>query len=75
MSRTDVHRPWRVQTADPFNRHLIRQYATFRGEPLFTSHRNLGCGCRMCTGHFWRRWERRRDRHAAKRKLRRGDAD
>lgn len=76
MSRTDVHRPWVVQVSDPHNRHLIRQYATYPatgGEPLYTSHRNLGCGCRMCTDHYGRRWARRRDRHEAKRAIRRGD--
>jgi hypothetical protein len=62
MARTDVHRPWPVQVADPHNRHLIRQYATHRGEPLYTSHRNLCCGCQLCTGQPGRKRARRRER-------------
>jgi hypothetical protein len=73
MSGTDAHRPWRVQVTDPYNRHLIRQYGTWRGEPLYTSHRNLSCGSRMCTGYYERRQARRRDRREAKRAIRRGD--
>ena len=72
VSRTDVHRPWRIQVADPYNRHIIRQYGEFKGEPLFTSHRNIGCGCPMCTDSYGRREARRRDRHQAKQRLRRG---
>ena len=26
MSRTDVHRPWRVQVTDPYNRHRLMRY-------------------------------------------------
>jgi hypothetical protein len=25
-----------------------------------------GCGCRLCTGYYWRRADRRRSRHRAK---------
>lgn len=84
MSRTDVHRPWPVQIADPHDRHLFRRHQAYPARvdgvelvPL----RNL-CGCRMCTGHFWRRWERRRERHQARQACHqilkltdRGDAD
>jgi hypothetical protein len=73
VSRTDVHRPWPVQLADPHNRHLLYRYPMWPHETAVTSFRNLGCGCRMCTGYFWRRWERRRDRHQARRAIRRGD--
>lgn len=62
MSRTDVHRPWDVQVADPNNRQLIRRYGTWHGEPLYTSHRNLGCGCRLCTGQAGRKLGHRQDR-------------
>jgi len=62
MAHTDVHRPWPVQVADPTNRHLIRRYGTWRGEPQYTSHRNLSCGCRLCTGHYGRRQARRQER-------------
>ncbi len=30
-----------------------------------------GCGCRMCSGYYWRREERRRSRHQAQRAARR----
>jgi hypothetical protein len=62
MAHTDVHRPWRVQCADPTNRHLIRRYGESRGEPLYTSHRNLGCGCHLCTGQQVRKLARRQER-------------
>ena len=70
MSRTDVHRPWPVQLADPHNRHLLYRYGTFQGEVLLTSYRNLGCGCRMCTGHHERKADRRRERYAGRRECR-----
>jgi hypothetical protein len=76
MSRTDVHRPWRVQLADPYNRHLLRRHQAWPALPdgiELVPIRNLLCGCRMCTDHFGRRWARRRDRHEAKRALRRGE--
>lgn len=70
MSRTDVHRPWRVQLADPYNRHLLYRYQMWpREAPELTSYRNIGCGCRLCTSYHWRRQERRRDRHAARREI------
>lgn len=66
MSRTDVHRPWEVQLADPYDRRLFVQYGYFKGEPLMMPLRNL-CGCRMCTEYHWRKLERRRQRYAWKR--------
>ena len=30
------------------------------------------CGCRICTDHYWRREDRRRDRHDTRRWLRTG---
>ncbi len=30
-----------------------------------------GCGCRMCTGYYWRREDRRFRRHEARREIRR----
>ena len=30
------------------------------------------CGCRICTDHYWRREDRRRDRHRTRRWLRTG---
>lgn len=65
MSRTDVHRPWMLQVADPYNRHLIYYYAKWPGRAVeveATSWRNLFCGCRMCTGHHERRAAHRSER-------------
>lgn len=67
MSRTDVHRPWAIQVADPNNRHLFYRYAS--GEWI-TSFRNLSCGCRLCTGHYWRKQSNRRQRAAWRRDAR-----
>lgn len=65
MSRTDVHRPWLIQLADPYNRHLVYRYAMWPvGEMALTSYRNLGCGCRMCTGHHGRKLARSQERVA-----------
>lgn len=50
MSRTDVHRPWSVQEADPYERH--RWYRSDIGNflPVYQT-----CGCWMCTGRPWRK--------------------
>lgn len=47
MSRTDVHRPWRVQVADPHNRHLLYRYPMWPWQMALTPFRNLFCGCRL----------------------------
>lgn len=73
VSRTDVHRPWQVQVDDPTNRHLLYRYPAWPDRMELWPVKNLGCGCRMCTGFYERRAERRRDRHQARRALRRGD--
>lgn len=64
MSRTDVHRPWHVQVADPYNRHRLRRHAYWPAlgmewVPLYSI-----CSCWMC--HGWR-GDQRRDRHQAQR--------
>lgn len=69
MFRTDVHRPWNVQIADPHNRHLLRTYSSWRGDPLVTSFRNLGCGCALCTGQPGRKRARRQERQNTRRAL------
>lgn len=71
MARTDVHRPWSVQVADPYNRHLLYRYARWPWETALTSYKNLGCGCSMCTGKHFRREARRRSRHQARHDCRR----
>jgi len=69
MSRTDVHRPWQVQLADPHNRHLLYRYPAWPWQMELTSFKNLGCGCPLCTGHFGRKRARRQDRHTTRRAL------
>lgn len=61
MSRTDVHRPWRVQVADPYSRHLFYRYAMWPWQMDLTPIVCL-CGCRMCTGHYSRKQARRQER-------------
>jgi hypothetical protein len=70
MSRTDVHRPWRVQLADPYNRHLFYGYPAWPWEMGLAPIKNIGCGCSLCTGQPGRKRARRQDRYAARRALR-----
>lgn len=74
MSRTDVHRPWRVQAADPYERHRWRRFHTWPTElpeliPMYRTH-----NCVSCNDTTWARQARRRDRHRARRDLRREQA-
>jgi hypothetical protein len=64
MSRTDVHRPWHVQVADPHNRHLLYRYPMWPWQMALTSFRNIGCGCKMCTGQVGRKLAHRQERVA-----------
>jgi len=70
MSRTDVHRPWAVQLADPHNRHLFYRYPARPWETGLAPIKNLYCGCHLCTGHRERKADRRAQRHQARRDLR-----
>ena len=63
MSRTDVHRPWRVQREDPDNRHRLYRFPTWSTQPPEPFPTYNICGCRMCTGHHEMKAERRRSRH------------
>ncbi len=75
MAHTDVHRPLPVIKADPLERHRFYRFQKWAAlPPVLWPIKNL-CGCRMCTGHHWRRADRRRDRHRAKQQLRRNHAD
>lgn len=75
MSRTDVHRPWPVQQNDPHNRHRLRRFQTWSTElPELVPLYNV-CGCPGCTARVWRHQQRRRDRYAWKRQLRRDQLD
>lgn len=73
MSRTDVHRPWHVQVADPYNRHLLYRFQEWPTQPpKLIPFRNFGCGCSLCTAKYERRRDRRRERHESRRALRQG---
>ncbi len=69
MSKTDVHRPWAAQLADPYNRHLFYRYPKWPWEPGLAPIKNIGCGCRMCTSHYGRKVTRRAQRHQIQRDL------
>lgn len=71
MSRTDVHRPWTVQLADPHNRHLFYRFQVWPWQHDLVPIKNIGCGCPMCTGHFERKRTRRAERHLIRRDLHR----
>lgn len=77
MSRTDVHRPWRVQAADPHNRHRLYRTQPYgiitalHGPEVVLAPLYNTCGCPMCSGRYHRREQRRRDRHTWRARLRR----
>lgn len=72
MAHTDVHRPYPVIRADPLERHRFFRFQTWATQsPDLWPVKNL-CGCRRCTGHYYRRETRRRDRHQSKQQLRKG---
>ena len=75
MARTDVHRPWRVQITDPHNRHILYRYPAWPDGVELTSFRNIGCGCKLCTGQLGRKTARRRERSAWRNAARRILAD
>lgn len=62
MSRTDVHRPWPVQLADPHNRHLFYRYPMFPDSMELAPIKNIACGCTLCTGQHHRKAARRSER-------------
>lgn len=70
MSRTDVHRPWRVQAADPYNRHRLRRHQAWSTEPPILVPLYNTCGCPGCSARDWRRAERRRERYGARHEIR-----
>lgn len=71
MSRTDVHRPYRVQVADPHERHrFYRHQAWPRQLPTLQPISGFTCGCWMCTGQPFRKQARRRERTALRPQLR-----
>lgn len=67
MSRTDRHRPWVVQKADPYERH--RWYRSWSGE-LYPAYRCCTCKHWYCWNGAVYRQERRRDRHQAQQQCR-----
>ncbi len=73
MSRTDVHRPHRVQQADPHDRQYWMREELFGGRPGgLWPLRNL-CGCKLCTGQPQRKIEAKRERAHGRRHLRQVD--
>jgi hypothetical protein len=74
VSRTDVHRPWRVQQTDWHERHRWYRFQSWPTEPpeLIPTYRTHNCV--TCNDTTWARQERRRDRHRARRDLRNGKA-
>lgn len=72
MSRTDVHRPYHVQQADPHERHRWYRFQTWATEApeLVPTYRT--CNCPVCNGHGWRRTDRRKARRGWRRALDRG---
>lgn len=62
MSRTDVHRPWPVQVADPHNRHRFYRFASWPDRVELVPVKNFGCGCKMCTGQLGRKLSHRQER-------------
>lgn len=71
MSRTDVHRPYHVQQADPYERHRWYRFQSDStvAPTLVPTYRTCNCTVRGCSGGEWRRGERRRDRHTWRRRL------
>lgn len=62
MSRTDAHRPYLVQQADPLSRWLFYWFARYPSHGVeLISWKNL-CGCKRCTDQNWRKLSHRRDR-------------
>lgn len=70
MSRTDVHRPWPIQMGDPHNRHLLHRHQEWPWKHVLVPHKNIACGCNLCTQQGARRRMRRQERHNARRALR-----
>jgi hypothetical protein len=67
VSRTDVHRPYRVQVTDPYNQHRMLWrpnwgWGNGRGLepwPLYNT-----CGCNLCVGQLYRKHLRQQERGA-----------
>lgn len=71
MSRTDVHRPYRVQVSDPHERHRFYRFQTWaRRPPELVPVGSFTCGCWMCTGQPFRKLARRRERTLLRAQLR-----
>lgn len=64
MSRTDIHRPYRVQVEDPYNRHRMLWHPTWGTEPLSPMPLYNTCGCNLCVGQLWRKQLCRQERAA-----------
>jgi len=71
MSRTDTHRPYAVQQADPYGRHRWRRLQERGTEPpvLIPMYRTCNCTVPGCSNHDQYRAERRRDRHTWRQRM------
>lgn len=64
MSRTDVHRPYKIQMEDPYNRHRVRWFSAWSTEPPTPWPLYNTCGCNLCVGQHFRKYLRRQERGA-----------
>lgn len=64
MSRTDVHRPYRVQVWDPYNRHRTYQFQSWSDQEPDRMLTYNACGCNLCVGQLTRKYLRRQERGA-----------
>jgi hypothetical protein len=69
MSRTDRHRPHRVQVADPYERHRWHRISDHHWTTLWPLYR-FGCRSNCYCSSYWTRIERRHVRHTGQRRLR-----
>lgn len=64
MSRTDVHRPYQVQTNDPYNRHRTYRFQSWSDREPDRILTYNSCGCNLCVGQLQRKYLRRQERGA-----------
>jgi hypothetical protein len=59
MSRTDIHRPWRVLIEDPTIRHWFYEW---RGQIMPSGACPNLCGCKLCNWQYSRHYSHRQER-------------
>ncbi len=60
MSKTDKTRPYWVRKQD-LTDPAAHEYESYWGKNI--------CGCKLCTGQYWNKEERRRERHGKRRDI------